>query len=206
MISQCLGFDFKEEDLPPFLRKKIGVAAKKMDKVDKLEDYQISLEKSANEAMSLSIFLTIAGFILMIIGALILLIVIIIGLVLLVVAYFSFKRSKRKQMMANGLQFAINPIWSEIAGMTVRLSQSTYDELSSQYEARVRPTVKHLMIDFTKIIQIAKSKGIVLSVVECPYCKGTVKIPKTGDTFQCQYCGKTVHAIKIFDRLKELMA
>lgn len=207
MISQCLGFDLKEEDLPPLLRRKIGATAKKMDKVDKLEDYQTSLEKSSYTAMSLSILLIIAGFIVLISGVLLVeVFAIIIGLVLLVVAYFLFTRYKHKQTMAKGLQFVINPIWSEIAGMAIQLSQSSYNELSSQYEARVRPTVKHLMVDFASIIQIAKSKGIILSIIECPYCKGTVKIPKTGDTFQCQYCGKTVHAVKIFDKLKYLMA
>ncbi len=60
----------------------------------------------------------------------------------------------------------------------------------------------HVVVDFAKIIQAAKGRGLILDSVRCPRCNAAVSLPKEGHAFQCDHCGNTIHAVDIFEKLK----
>jgi len=71
------------------------------------------------------------------------------------------------------------------------------------YEATKPKTL--VLIDFEKLEQLLASKGVVVTAVRCPYCGGSVQLPKEGDTTKCSYCGTTLRAVDIYKALKEIV-
>ena len=83
-----------------------------------------------------------------------------------------------------------------------RMSEEVFQQLSEIHEARVRPKMEHVIVDFARILEAARGRGIILDTIECPSCKASISLPGSGDTFQCEYCGKTIRATDIFEKLK----
>lgn len=206
LISEKLGFSFKEEDLPPKLRVQIGAVATKIDQLWSLQTSSRDHEMSARSLGSWAFLVGIIGFIILVItvagggwaAA-------VAGLMFLGVAYLIYKKRKTERKTAERIKSEANILWAEISEDTSRLAKAAYTDLSALYEARVRPTIKHITIDFASIIQAAKGRGIILDMIECPNCKGAVKLPKSGDSFECQYCGRIIKATNVFDKLKDIL-
>lgn len=83
-----------------------------------------------------------------------------------------------------------------------RMSEEIFQQLSEVHEARVRPKMEHVIVDFARILEAARGRGIVLDTIECPSCKATVSLPRSGDTLRCEYCGSSIRAIDLFEKLK----
>jgi hypothetical protein len=83
-----------------------------------------------------------------------------------------------------------------------KMSEEVFHQLSEAHEARVRPKMEHVIVDFARILEAARGRGIMLDTIECPSCKATVSLPSSGDTLQCEYCGKSIRATDIFEKLK----
>jgi len=198
MLSQRLGFSFKEEDLSPKLRREIGFIAKKLRQYDQTIILRDKSKSAATNLIAAIVLLTILG--------VIFLFVYLIGTIFLVLAYVVYRSYKKKKNLAATKESEATSLQSEINNQVKELSESTYSELSLLHEAKVRPTVKHIMVDFADIIEAAKGKGIFLSTIECPYCKAAIEIPTTGEYFKCKYCGKTIYAIKVLDKLKGILS
>ena len=62
--------------------------------------------------------------------------------------------------------------------------------------------MEHVIVDFARILEAAHGRGIILDTIECPSCKASISLPGSGDTFQCEYCGKSIRATDIFEKLK----
>ncbi|MBE0512690.1 hypothetical protein IBX38_06545 [Candidatus Bathyarchaeota archaeon] len=211
-ISKIVGFKPREEDLPPKLRKEIGQIAKKEEHYNWLVNLINKSEKDKILWLSYTICISIIGLTLFLSAVFpqtthpFLPNFLWIGPVFLVFAFIVFRffflkyRTRANQKRVEAIDFRID-LDKEIK----QLSKAVYNELSSLHEAKVRPTVRHIVIDFARIIQAARGKGIVLTSIECPHCNGVVEIPPTGEYFKCQHCGKTIHATKIFDKLKDLL-
>jgi len=217
MISESAGFSFKEEELSPRLRKEITDVAAQLDHyhseradLDKMEEgehkescggcwcflsgliglaviiYGITQGWAGNVLNNLGYFVIIVGMILAIM---------IFGL------WGMFKKSdldsKREE---------VESLWSTIESHVDDLAKEVESELSAIQEAKVRPTVRHIVIDFAKIIEAARGRGIILDKVECPHCGGAITLPASGERIKCQYCGKTVYATSIFDKLKDILS
>jgi uncharacterized Zn-finger protein len=45
---------------------------------------------------------------------------------------------------------------------------------------------------------------VVVAAVRCPYCGGSVELPKEGDTTKCPYCGTTLKAVDLYKVLLEM--
>jgi len=196
MISERMDFSFREEDLSPKLRREIGQITKAMN-------YYYGLDKNINEVKTRANIEIFFAVILIGVGLITLWfwvgIIFLVGAVLVIWAYTKERRlMKEKEVEATSL-------WSTLDNRIEQLSKQIYNELSLLHEAKIRPIVKHIVVDFASIIQAARGRGIILSNIECPYCSGVVEIPTTGEYFKCQYCGKTVHATKIFDKLKDIL-
>lgn len=197
MISQRLGFSFREEDLPPKLRKEIGFVAQRLDMYDQTVFTIKKTKSTASNRIGVIVFLIIVGVIFCF--------VYLIGIVFFVATFFAYRSYKKIKMKVKDKEAEADSLRLEIDNRVKQLSDSAYGELSLLHEARVRPTVKHLMVDFADIAQAVKGKGIILSTIECPYCKGAVEIPESGEYFKCKYCGKTIYATKIFDKIKGIL-
>ena len=83
-----------------------------------------------------------------------------------------------------------------------KMSEEIFQQLSEVHEARVRPKMEHVIVDFARILEAARGRGIILDTIECPSCKASISLPGSGDTFQCEYCGKSIRATDIFEKLK----
>jgi len=202
IVSEKLGFSFKEEDLSPKLRGQIGTIAIEIDKADALRIASKYYEKEANKFLSYAVLCGIIGILLFFTATLI---VALLGLLFLGIAYILYNTSMRIERKARDIRSKVNEIWSEVIKNILQLSELIYSELSALYEARVRPTVRQITIDFASIIQAVKDKGIILATIECPYCKAPIELPTKGESFKCQYCGKMIKAIDIFDKLKGIL-
>lgn len=223
MMSEIMGFDFREQELPPKLRKEIGDLAETLDYYYLLI-HDLNAAKTEYEdtrvRFALLFFGSVIGIIMVIVfpffspqmpGILKSLSTkpvetIVILVVLFFATFISFvkMRTPPNETIKEKEKDATS-CWSDINNQVKKLAEETYNELSTLYEAKVTPTVKQLVIDFARIIQAAKGRGIILDTIECPYCKAAVRIPTSGEYFECKYCGKVIHATKIFDKLKDIL-
>lgn len=199
MISERMGFDFREEDISPKLRREIGQIAEKVNRYEQIVANMDDAREKAKFAIVFSFFTVILGMVLAV------LVTFWSGAIFFMFSLAGCSQCIKNKTVARDMKVEATSLWSDLDNRIEQLSESVYSELSLLHEAKVRPTVKHIMVDFSSIIQAARGKGIVLSNIECPHCNGTVEIPPTGEYFQCQYCGKTIYATKIFDKLKDLL-
>jgi len=204
MMHVDVGFDFKEEDLSPKIRKEITMLAGKIDQAHYLWNLGEKARREANNKAN--IFYTCVGlalllFLLWIVAPYL----IFFSFLLFPAGYHYHRLSVKAKKKAIDYGFQGDSKWQEVVQETESLAKKAYDELTVLHEARVRPTIKQVTIDFARIIEAAKGKGIILETIECPYCKAPAKLPKNGDSFECQHCGRTIKAMNVFDMLKGIM-
>jgi DNA-directed RNA polymerase subunit RPC12/RpoP len=61
------------------------------------------------------------------------------------------------------------------------------------------------MLDFSFLRTFMKKGGLVMQVLKCPECSASIKFPKNGTQTKCAYCGRTIHAQDIFEKVKKLL-
>ena len=215
MISESAGFSFKEEELSPGLRKKITDVAAQLDHYHVARADLNEMEAKENKEYGGACWCGLSG---------------IIGLIVLiwgVAAGWAANQPLLNLVVGFGICIAIiigailaaprgsglarkredvATLWSAIEGRVDELAKEVESELSAVQEAKVRPTVRHVVIDFARIIEAARGRGIILDKVECPHCGGAITLPASGERIKCQYCGKTVYATSIFDKLKDILS
>jgi DNA-directed RNA polymerase subunit RPC12/RpoP len=62
---------------------------------------------------------------------------------------------------------------------------------------------------FEHLLNVLRERGIVLEKIECPHCGGTInvsEVPKREEMLQCKYCGKSILAINVFQKYKDLLS
>jgi len=197
MMSKIMGFSLREDDLPPRLRKEIGDVAKRLD----YYNYVVSVRDRAKATSTRRIF----SFIAMVILGVFLTLVFVFGVIFFVLALWAYRSYKKNKDIAKSKEAEASSWWSDVNNRVKKIADEAYNELSALHEAKVRPAVKHIIVDFASIIQAARGKGIILETIECPYCNGALRIPTSGEYFECKYCGKTIHATLIFDKLKGIL-
>ena len=69
---------------------------------------------------------------------------------------------------------------------------------------RARESVE-AMIDFSALREYMANGGISVQAVKCPQCKAPLSMPESGSFVKCAYCGATVYASDIMDRVKQLI-
>jgi DNA-directed RNA polymerase subunit RPC12/RpoP len=62
-----------------------------------------------------------------------------------------------------------------------------------------------VVVNFAELAELLASKGVVVAAVRCPYCGGSVELPKEGETTKCPYCGTTLKAVDLYKTLKEII-
>jgi hypothetical protein len=79
------------------------------------------------------------------------------------------------------------------------------DRLMEIEEERKREKTQ-LILDFSFLKSILEKGGVVMQSMRCPSCGANLQMPKSGTTVKCDYCGTSVNAIDIFERLRKLLA
>ena len=204
-VSEKIGFPFKEEELSPKLRKEIGELAEMQNNIQILYSSRRYYEVNISKGLQYIIGLVIIGFIAVLLGiagwgfALFGFILWGIGYLIYRVYYIPNKKSFSET------EASISATYAKLEERVSAMAQSVYNELSEIHQARVRPMVTHITVNFAEIIRAARGKGIILDNIECPYCKAPLSIPKTGESVQCSHCGKTVYATNVFEALRNLL-
>ena len=87
------------------------------------------------------------------------------------------------------------------------LSKTIVKELSDFHEQKLHPKQVNLNVsmDFTWLRSEMEKGGLMLSTVKCTQCGGKLELPKSGDMMNCKYCGSTIHAVDVFDKIRLLM-
>lgn len=73
-------------------------------------------------------------------------------------------------------------------------------------EQKERAKRIQVTVDFSFLRSIAEKGGIVLTTVACPYCGGTLELPKSGNISKCLHCGKQVYATDVFEKMKGVLS
>jgi len=201
-LSARVGFEFEESELSPSLRRRLGDLESMKSLLDNAGSDVDALYRRKNDIWGYALIIGIAGAILLLIG-LASSIFIVLGLIAIVIAgSLYFRKTKPVEVLLSQKRKDLAVIALGFDHAIDKASEDVFQELSQVHEAKIHPTIRQVVIDFASIIQVAHGRGVILETIQCPNCNGTVSLPKEGDTFQCQYCGKTIHAIDIFDKLK----
>lgn len=63
----------------------------------------------------------------------------------------------------------------------------------------------HITLDFSFLKTYMEKGGLVMKVLKCPECGGTIEFPESGTQTKCTHCGKSIHAQDIFEKVKSLL-
>lgn len=202
MLGSKVGFRFNESELSPTLRKRLGDLESLKGVLDRSGNEIGGLEHRKATTWGYAFFSGLVGLVLLILGFVSLLFIVL-GVIALGIAV-SFYRSRARplNLMLSQKRRDLAVIALAFEYQLSKVSEEVFQQLAEIHEAKIRPTVRHVVIDFAAIIQAAHGRGIILDTMQCPSCSGTVSIPKDGDVFQCKYCGKAIHAVDIFEKLK----
>ena len=74
-----------------------------------------------------------------------------------------------------------------------------------EIEAEKKKERLHVMLDFSFLKTYMEKGGLVMQVLRCPQCSATIEFPKSGTQTKCSYCGNTIYAQDIFEKVKSLL-
>jgi ribosomal protein S27AE len=74
-----------------------------------------------------------------------------------------------------------------------------------QLEEQRRRDRVQVVVDFSFLRGALERGGLAVTAVKCPNCSASVSLPETGDLLKCAYCGSTIHAADLFEKLKGLI-
>lgn len=60
-------------------------------------------------------------------------------------------------------------------------------------------------LDFSFITKYMKKGGLTMQVLKCPECGGKIEFPESGNRVKCSYCGQTIYANDIFEKIKSFL-
>ena len=74
-----------------------------------------------------------------------------------------------------------------------------------EIEAEKKKERLHVMLDFSFLKTYMKKGGLIMQVLKCPHCSATLEFPESGTQTKCSYCGNTIYAQDIFEKVKSLL-
>lgn len=80
--------------------------------------------------------------------------------------------------------------------------ESRKQEIENNEKAK---TSMQVMLDFGFLRDYMSKGGISVEAVKCPQCKAPLSMPEQGNFVKCSYCGCTIYASDIMDRVKQLI-
>lgn len=85
-----------------------------------------------------------------------------------------------------------------------QIDHSRKERLYEIEEAKRSERIQYV-VDFSFLKAEMERGGISLTSVKCPNCAANVRVPESGKTFECGYCGGTIHATDVFEKMKGLL-
>ncbi len=85
-----------------------------------------------------------------------------------------------------------------------QIEQTRAERLNEIEEAKRRERIQYV-IDFSFLKAEMEKGGVSLTSVKCPNCAASVQVPGSGRAFDCQYCGGTIYATDVFEKMKGLL-
>jgi len=202
ILSNRVGFPFEESELSPTLRRQMTDLASLKQSLD---DARFIVDDLARREGNLWVYTIIS----MLVG---------VGLILAGLSDAGFVPFGVIALVVGGTLYGgrLKPVEQTLAdrrrdlavvavafdSQVAKVSEEIFQQLSEVHEARVRPKMEHIIVDFARILEAARGRGIILDTIECPSCKASISLLGSGDTFQCEYCGKSIRATDIFEKLK----
>jgi len=89
--------------------------------------------------------------------------------------------------------------------MVATLVQYVIKNRKKEAEIEKKRAKVQYILDFSFLKTRMEQGGVILQNIKCPSCNASVELPGAGTTFKCHYCGSTIHAEDIFDKMKGLI-
>lgn len=74
-----------------------------------------------------------------------------------------------------------------------------------EIEAEKKKERLHVLLDFSFLKTYMEKGGLVMKVIRCPSCNAEIEFPESGTQTKCSYCGSTIYAQDIFEKVKSLL-
>jgi ribosomal protein S27AE len=72
-------------------------------------------------------------------------------------------------------------------------------------EAERKKERVQVVLDFSALKDAMLKGGLTLQKTKCPECGASITLPTTGNQIKCEYCGSTIYAQDIFEKIKSLI-
>jgi len=105
------------------------------------------------------------------------------------------KRERERKMLAS----EVEELWADYKSKINALANSIRNYVLTTVATRT---------DFGRFLRALKKKGVVLKTIECPNCAGILKVsevPKKEEMIECRYCGKSILAMNLFEKFKDII-
>jgi len=96
------------------------------------------------------------------------------------------------------LQYAVSELFKPIIEHAIEIRRKEIDALKKKERL-------HVTLDFSFLKTYMEKGGLIMKVLKCPECGGTIEFPETGTQTKCTHCGKSIHAQDIFEKVKSLL-
>ena len=81
-------------------------------------------------------------------------------------------------------------------------------QMSSRYEEiedKNRQNRIQYVLDFSFLKAEMEMGGLIVQTIKCLSCYASIDLPRTGGSTKCEYCGSTVNAQDVYDKMKGLI-
>lgn len=82
---------------------------------------------------------------------------------------------------------------------------SSFKARIESMEAEKKRERVQIVLDFSALKTYMEKGGLVLQQIKCPGCGAPIKLPPSGNQTTCEYCGNTILAHDIFEKIKNLI-
>ena len=206
LIAEKLGFNVDEEELSPDLREAIGAISNNLEKIESITNSIALKEKYLIITSAWIVILAILSLYSLFLSIYKSQYSLVFFCFFIILVFFSsriYSKEKTKQKHEQKEKELLEKSISENITMVVTRAK---EDLRKAYVTKIiGPTIRHIFIDFSEILKIAKSIGITLRSIECPNCKAPINIPSRGEKTLCQYCGKEIYVVDILKKIQELL-
>lgn len=96
------------------------------------------------------------------------------------------------------LQYAVLELFKPLIENAINIRRK-------EIEAEKKKERLHVTLDFSFLKTYMEKGGLIMKILKCPECGGTIEFPETGTQTKCTHCGKSVYAQDVFEKVKSLL-